>query len=289
MPRADEFTLLLLDTALRSVGTLAFAAVLIRLARSGQWRNPLTHLDFAAQGPRLIHLFGVFAAYFVLARILVRLAGIDPDAAQASGSHDWHVLQCVDGGAKLAACGLIVVILLRHRLLSARARSRLRPGGVLGVSVAAALIIMPVSYLQLQMDQIVWRWLEPDAHQPTHAVLEALANSAWGPWGAVQLSIAAVVVAPLAEELFFRGLLLQTLWGYLGHAWLAIAISGGAFGLIHIQQPQDVVPLATMGVILGYVRLRYRSLTACVFTHALFNARTMAFVLLNPDMARTSW
>ncbi|MBU0616183.1 MAG: CPBP family intramembrane metalloprotease, partial [Planctomycetes bacterium] len=140
-----------------------------------------------------------------------------------------------------------------------------------------------------QTGQIVWRWLEPGAEQPIHAVLEAVEKSAWGLGGIAQLTLAAIVVAPIAEELFFRGLLLQTIWRYLGHAWLAIVLSGAAFGFIHHEQPQDVLPLVTMGVILGYVRVRYRSLPACVLMHALFNARTMAFVLLNPEMVRSGW
>ena len=44
-----------------------------------------------------------------------------------------------------------------------------------------------------------------------------------------------------------------------------------------------------MGVILGYVRLRYRSLPACILVHALFNARTMVFALLNSEMVRSNW
>jgi membrane protease YdiL (CAAX protease family) len=287
MPSVDEFTLLLLDTALQTVGAFLFAAVLIRLVRSGRWRNPLAQLDFTGQGPRFIHLVGVVAAFYALLLIAGRLARIDPEAVQVAGSRDWHLARGIEDGAKLAACLLIAIILRRHRSFPVGVGPRRGLLGVLLVSVAAVLIIMPISYLQLHMGQIVWHWLEPGIQPPVHVVLKALENSSWGLWGAVQLSVAAVVVAPLAEELFFRGLLLQTIWRYLGHAWLAIALSGLAFGLIHKEQPQDVLPLVTMGIILGYIRVRYRSLTACVVTHALFNARTMALVLLNPEAARS--
>ena len=105
----------------------------------------------------------------------------------------------------------------------------------------------------------------------------------------VQLSLSAVVVAPIAEEVFFRGLLLPALWRQLGNVWVAVVLSGAAFGAIHVQLPQSVVPLITMGVILGYVRVHYRSLTACVLVHGLFNARTMTLVLLNPEMVQSGW
>jgi membrane protease YdiL (CAAX protease family) len=289
MPPVDELTLLLADTALQGAGGFLFAVVLIRLLRSGQWRNPLAQLDFTGQGPGLVHLLGVVVAFYALLLVLGRAAGLDPAAIQVNGSDQWHIARCIEDCSKLVVCTPILVILRRHRSFGAGGTPRLGARGVALVSVAAVLIIMAIAYLQLQAGQIAWHWLEPDARPPVHTVLQALEQTAWGPWGAVQLSFAAVVVAPLVEELFFRGLLLQAIWRYLGHAWLAIVLSGMAFGFIHKEQPQDVLPLITMGVILGYVRVRYRSLTVCVLAHALFNARTMAFVLLNPEMSRGGW
>ena len=284
-----ESTLLLFDTALHCIGVVILAAVAFRWARSGAWRNPLEPLDLPGDGPGLGHLLVVFAAYFLLGLGLLRAVGIDPDAARRSGSHDWHLAQCIDAGARLVVSVLIIAILHRHRPFRTSVDPPLGLSDTVGVGCGAVLVILPIAYLQLQTGQILWQWLEPGAEQPIHDVLEAVEKSAWGSAGIVQLTLAAVVAAPIAEELFFRGLLLQMIWRYLGHAWLAIVLSGAAFGFIHHQQPQDVLPLVTMGVILGYVRVRYRSLPACVLMHALFNARTMAFVLLNPEMARSGW
>jgi len=233
------------------------------------------------------HVFGVLAAYLFLL-VLLKLIVIDAQAPWVRGSHDWHLAQCVDVGAKLGAGLLMVLILHHYRLFGGqRFARRLGVGRSLLVAVVAVMIIMPVAYLQLRMGQVIWDWLEPSATPPIHAVLEALENSAWGGWGTVQVAIAAVIVAPLAEELFFRGVLLQSIASALHHAWLAILLSAVAFGLIHYGQPQDVLPLVTMGVILGYVRVRYGSLSACVLIHALFNARTIAFALLNPETVRS--
>jgi membrane protease YdiL (CAAX protease family) len=289
MLAVGEFTLLLVDTGLDCLGVIVLAAVAFRWARSGAWRNPLEPLEFTGDGPELGHLVAVVAAYLLLEVGLLRAVGVDPEAARVSGTHDWHLAQCIDAGVRLAICVPIVLILRRHRPFRAPAAPVLGSLGVAGVACGAVLIILPIAYLQLQMGQIIWWWLEPGAKQPIHAVLEAIETSVWGPWGAVQLTVGAVVAAPIAEELVFRGLLLQTLWRYLSHAWLAIVLSGLAFGLIHHEQPQDVLPLVTMGVILGYVRVRYRSLSACILAHALFNARTMALVLLNPEMVRSNW
>jgi membrane protease YdiL (CAAX protease family) len=293
MLAVGESTLLLIDTALHVIGVVVLAAVALRWAGSGAWRNPLEPLDPQHDGPGFEHLLGVLAAYLALAVavgvLLVRTGHIDPEASRISGSHDWHLAQCADSCARLAACVLIIAILHRHRSFRADARPSLSLLGTIGVGCGAMLVVLPNAYLQLQTGQIIWSWLEPDAEQPVHAVLEALETSAWGWGGTVQLVLSAIVVAPLAEELFFRGLLLQTIWRYGGQAWLAILLSGVGFGLIHSELPQAVLPMATLGVILGYVRVRYRSLPACVLVHALFNARTMVYVLLDPEMVRSGW
>lgn len=288
MPLVNELTLLLIDTAFQSVGAILLALVLTGLIRSGRWHDPLAELEFGGGGPTLVHVAVVLATFYALLVLGVRSVGIDPEAARVSGSHEWHVGRCVEDGAKLIACALVVFLLHRYPSFGAP-RRRLAPLRLVLVSVVTTLIILPVSYLQLEMGKIVWRWLDPGAVQPVHVVLQALERSEWGIWGSVHLSVAALVIVPLVEELFFRGLLLQALWRQLGHAWLAIALSGVAFGLIHNPQPQDVLPLITMGVILGYVRMRYQSLAVCVGAHALFNARTVVLVLLNPELSRSGW
>lgn len=284
MPHVDELTLLLADRALCGAGALLLAAILLRWVRSEAWRNPLGPIAPPDNPPTLLHLVGVFAAFWIVSVILLAAARIDTQAARASGSPEWLTFNGIDGGAKLFASVLMAVILHQHPAFRRKTPSARDPFGMLRVSIVAVLVILPIADLQLRTGQLVWRWLDPTTTQPVHGALEALTDSAWGASGTVLLASTAIVVAPVAEELFFRGLLLQTLWGYLGHAWLAILLSGMAFGFIHNQQPQDVLPLITMGVILGYVRVRYRSLAACILIHALFNARTIVFALLNPEL-----
>jgi membrane protease YdiL (CAAX protease family) len=66
-------------------------------------------------------------------------------------------------------------------------------------------------------------------------------------------------------------------------AWPAIVLSSLAFGAVHAQ-PQDVAPLVTMGVVLGFLRLRCNSLWPCIVLHMLFNARTMITAVLAPEL-----
>lgn len=89
--------------------------------------------------------------------------------------------------------------------------------------------------------------------------------------GVVVLFAAMVVIgAPLAEELTFRGLLWSGLVKRGIAEWAAIGISAAAFALLHFE-PQRLLLLFGVGVVLGIVRWRTRSLGACIVAHAVNN------------------
>ncbi|MEW6249659.1 MAG: CPBP family intramembrane glutamic endopeptidase [Planctomycetota bacterium] len=160
-------------------------------------------------------------------------------------------------------------------------------GGVLA-AIVGLLMFLPVIELQLRMGMELWTWINPDAPPPMHEVLRALLANEWGARGVALLTLGAVVVSPIAEELFFRGMLLQALAWHLGLMWPAILISGAAFGVVHYAQPQDVLPLVTMGAALGYLRVRTGALWPCILLHSLFNARTVLRALLAAELVETS-
>ena len=85
-----------------------------------------------------------------------------------------------------------------------------------------------------------------------------------------------VLLAPPIEELLFRGLLLVPLAERLGRG-RAILLSSLLFGLMHVADPDSVVPLVLIGIALGWLRLRTGSLGPPVLLHALNN--TLAFAL----------
>ena len=89
-------------------------------------------------------------------------------------------------------------------------------------------------------------------------------------------AVVALVVAPIVEELFFRGLLLRALEGVVPD-WLALGIQGVLFGLAHISfgfglgNLLVVVPIAFGGVAFGWLAQRYRRLGPGILGHAWFN------------------
>ena len=89
------------------------------------------------------------------------------------------------------------------------------------------------------------------------------------------------VIAPIAEEVFFRGFIFGGLrrWrisiaGRQLGTWLAAIVTGLFFGLVHAgsASPQYLVPLAFFGFVLCLVRWRTRCLYPCMALHAINNS-----------------
>lgn len=110
---------------------------------------------------------------------------------------------------------------------------------------------------------------------PQREMVEFLAGlEGVGPLLAAALTVA--LVAPLFEELLFRGTLLPFLarrWGW----GAAILGSGLLFGAIHLQ-PAGLPTLGVLGMVLGAAFRRGGSLVSAVLLHALWNGAIFLFL-----------
>src|SRR5581483_4083875 len=98
------------------------------------------------------------------------------------------------------------------------------------------------------------------------------------------------VVAPIAEEFFFRGFIFGALrrWHVVigGHdlgTWLAAAITGILFGLAHTgsASAQYLIPLGFLGFMLCWLRWRTGSLYPCMALHSFNNALALGIAQLH--------
>jgi len=85
--------------------------------------------------------------------------------------------------------------------------------------------------------------------------------------------LTASVAAPVFEEIIFRGFLLPSLTRYLS-VWGAIIASALLFAIAHLSL-SEVLPLATLGIVLGFVYTRSRNLLAPMLLHGLWNSGTL--------------
>jgi membrane protease YdiL (CAAX protease family) len=83
----------------------------------------------------------------------------------------------------------------------------------------------------------------------------------------------ACIAAPMFEEVFFRGFLLPSLTRYLP-VWGAVVVSALLFAIAHLSI-SEVLPLATLGIVLGIVYTRSRNLLSSMLLHGLWNAGTL--------------
>jgi membrane protease YdiL (CAAX protease family) len=87
-----------------------------------------------------------------------------------------------------------------------------------------------------------------------------------------------VAVAPVLEELVFRGYLQTALTTRAG-ALTAGMLSAVAFGLFHLSDPAVVPVLTIIGGLLAWVRYRSGSVVPAILGHVVNNAAAMAIAL----------
>jgi len=129
--------------------------------------------------------------------------------------------------------------------------------------------------------QLVQQWWGAAAPAVGHRTLEAMAGSGAGDpwWWATVLS--AAILAPIAEEWMYRGLLQQGLKGVgLGRLG-AVLVTSALFAIVHWSALADgaravgVASLFTLSVGWGLLYERTGRMAAPVLAHALFNTANL--------------
>ena len=138
-------------------------------------------------------------------------------------------------------------------------------GTLLWVALFSLGTIIPLSFLYEQLG------IEMDEN--TQQIITSMMKEPWG-------YVAVGILAPLAEEVVFRGAILRTLLGIMSkkNHWVAILISAAIFGVVHANLAQFVNALL-MGLLLGWMYYRTGSLVPGILLHWVNN--TMAYVFAN--------
>lgn len=102
--------------------------------------------------------------------------------------------------------------------------------------------------------------------------------------GQLLFGVAAAVIAPLGEEIVFRGYWLQRLQGWWGSA-VAVIASSLLFAAAHSWSATEgagvlVTQTLVMGVILAWLRLASGSIWPAVFAHAANNALAISVLMV---------
>ncbi len=134
------------------------------------------------------------------------------------------------------------------------------------------LVATPIVLLVSIVNDKIWHG-QGGSNPILSIVLDSQDNSAF-----IFFMLTAAVAAPLFEEYLFRGFLMPSLTRYLP-PWQAIIWSGVIFAAAHLSL-SELLPLAVLGVILGYVYYRTGNLWASMLLHSLWNGGSLLTLYL---------
>ena len=162
---------------------------------------------------------------------------------------------------------VFVLFLYLHWADVSRSYVRSRPWAALfWCALAAVGALIPSSFLQELM---------PELPNVAEEEFDVILKDRWG-------YFAIGLLAPVCEELVFRGAILRALLRWTPRHWLAIAISALLFALIHAN-PAQMPHAFLIGLLLGWLYYRTDSIVPGIVYHWVNNS--IAYVVYNfyPD------
>jgi len=267
--------LFLLDAALGAAAAciILVAVVQWRRARSAVTERPAPGLPDVPWGAEAVA--GPLLGYLLGYSLIMLLTGNSADTASR------NALVPLLAGAAAQIVGAVVCLWIVANefdggipaFLFGRSSREARAGGrpaaaVLIVALTACPALLALTYM---LCSPIWPQLVEHAH-PTIELL----RSGKAPASVIaMLWLGAVVVAPVAEECFFRGVLQNMLRTCFGRRWAGIAATSAVFALVHAGQPATLPAIYLLSVLLGWLYERNANVLSPIIVHALFNARTM--------------
>lgn len=265
----------LLDEIFLVGGCLALIAWCVqrRLRRLPASLDPDFHRRFGDDG-LLLSILAYLGAAIALGT-LVRAFNLQTDAVLAG--------LIVNNGSQLAGI-LVLIWLVRHKLpggvgefFELEHRADTAAAGPNLVLIVLGGAIVAIGVCPLIRDLTAWLILNvvPDYRFKLHPTLEALDAGTLPAARVVALWLGAAVVAPLAEEFFFRGILQRYLGAATRRTGFAIVVSAAAFSTVHFSQPHALPALFFLGLLLGWTFARTGLLAVPIMIHAAFNLKTL--------------
>ena len=211
----------------------------------------------------------VLAAYFGLQFVI----GLAASQGRFSGS----------GLSLLVACGLIAAFPFVVGISASGRKFSLAEIGFSSENLGRNFLIgllgfameIPVATVMGTIGAIVFS----GAKDPTHPASVTLLNS-HNPITVIGLFLAASVVAPLYEEVIFRGLMFPGLAKLMRNIPVSGIITSLIFASLHPQGAAAWLALATVGGMSCLLVVHTKSLVPSVFMHMAHNASILVFVLL---------
>jgi membrane protease YdiL (CAAX protease family) len=248
-------------------------------------------------GPPLLPRWPVDGASFTLAALFVCLGWLAASIALGQLIHRYPSLKTDEGllaifsgilsqlGLFLGALAGLIYFRKNNLQPAVSTASDSRPEFSTAATLTAGLVTFVITVSVVVPVQWLWEQLLIILHLPTtrQEMVEIFFRTASASRVAILAAIA-VVMAPVTEEMVFRGGLFRFLRGRIPR-FLALALPALIFAGLHVNaQTLDglitLAPLTAFGVIFSLAYERTGRIAVVMIAHALFNLHTVIFLLL---------
>ncbi len=217
---------------------------------------------------------GCYVALFLGMQVLVMLPTVITGIIQASiGGETDEAYELLSAGAQtytlvsglITIAVIMAVYLIRRKPLGDALWLRRVDGRTLwtGVALAPGLFLV-VSFVLAALPE---EWMNSYNEAASSIATASLAGF-----------IAVVVVAPVVEELIFRGLIVNRLSRVMP-GWLAVVLAAAVFGACH-GHPVWFGYAFVLGCVFGFIDLRAGSIWPSILGHMVFNSFSQILNLL---------
>ena len=228
------------------------------LRRKGKWATEEFRVMYPSWGD-LLTLLGVFIVATVLGSLLTSILQKIGSVSPGFGAFLGYVIQFT----------LVIVFgLFQRKIRSPKGTRLLR----FGLAKLDFVIVLWGTIMVLATGIVI----EPLLNLFPATYLDQLGNiMSAGGW----MMFTSIVVAPVMEEILFRGILQDALMRKYG-VFIGIVIASAVFGIVHLI-PQQVVNAFMIGLVLGYIYYRTGSLWPVILIHCINNAISYFTWMLN--------
>ena len=214
----------------------------------------------------LLTLLGVFIVATVLGSLLTGVLQKIGSVSVGFGAFLGYVIQF----------SLVIIFGLFQRKIRSPKETRLLKFGLAKLDF---VIILWGTIMVLATGVVI----EPLLNLFPETYLDRLGNiMAAGGW----MMFTSIVIAPIMEEILFRGILQDALMRKYG-VFVGILIASAVFGIVHLI-PQQVVNAFMIGIVLGYIYYRTGALLPVILIHCINNAISYFTWMLNGETLLTT-
>jgi membrane protease YdiL (CAAX protease family) len=171
-----------------------------------------------------------------------------------------------------------IAVFLRQSNLSWRAAFGLRPSSrarAIAAGLAVGVMVLPFAWALQWLSEEAMEWLH--INPVAQAAVTELQNARLSAPETILFGVLTVLLAPIAEEALFRGILYPTI-KQAGHPRWALWATSVIFGIMHFNMA-SLAPLVFLAVVLTFLYESSDSLLTPIATHGMFNAANFFYLV----------